>query len=80
MTFKSKLLSSLVPFFMLLISGQSWALKSTESPGPLSLAVVAPVVDCATLASADISAAVGSTTHITSPSQCPKAGRLPIPR
>jgi Tannase and feruloyl esterase len=66
MTFKSKLPSALIFPCLLLISSGSWAQKGAESSGPLDLAVVAPVVDCATLASADISAAVGSPTHITS--------------
>lgn len=37
-----------------------------EASGPGMLAVVTPVVDCSKLASADLSSAVGSSTHITS--------------
>jgi hypothetical protein len=58
MTFKSKLLSAFTLMFM--ASGGSWAQKTAESPLPVDLAVVAPVVDCGALASADISAAVGA--------------------
>lgn len=64
MTFKSKLLFALT--LMFLASGGLWAQETAESPRSPNLAVVAPVVDCATLAAADISAAVGSPTHISS--------------
>jgi Tannase and feruloyl esterase len=65
MTFKSKLLSAITLLFALLINGRSWAQKTTEFPAPLNLAVIAPVVDCKSLVSADISPAVGSPTHIS---------------
>lgn len=40
--------------------------QSRSSAGPARLSVVEPVVECSTLATADISAAVGSPTHIAS--------------
>jgi Tannase and feruloyl esterase len=74
-TFKSKLLPALT--LMFLASGGLWAQETAESPRLPNLAVVAPVVDCATLASADISAAVGSPTHISSAMPVPEGRPAP---
>ena len=78
MTVRSKLLSAVA---LVLVSSGTGGLRAQqpgELSGPLKLAVVAPVADCATLASADISAAVGAPVHINSALRFPKAGPLPI--
>jgi len=51
--------------------------QSPTQPGPAVLPVVAPVVECSTLAAVDISAAVGSPTHITSAAPVPDGKPAP---
>ena len=53
--------TSLLTFSQVPASGSS-------SARPLNLPVIAPVIDCAALASIDISAAVGAPTHIAAAS------------
>lgn len=72
MTVRSKLLSAFALVLMLMGIGGLRAQQPSELSGPLKLAVVAPVADCATLASADISAAVGAPVHINSASPVPE--------
>src|ERR1700689_2326824 len=77
MTMRSKLLSAFALVLVLLGAGGLQAQQPSELPGPLKLAVVAPVADCATLASADISAAVGAPVHINSASPVPEGRPAP---
>jgi hypothetical protein len=56
------------------------ALAQEPSPQLAALSAVAPIVDCAKLSAADISAAVGAKTHITSAQPMPDAKPAPYCR
>src|ERR1700744_3016115 len=77
MTVRSKLLSPVALVLVLLGTGRLRAQQPGELSGPLKLAVVAPVADCASLASADISAAVGAPVHINSAPPVPEGRPAP---
>lgn len=83
MTMRSRLVFSLISAALLSILGGSQALSAQEASvpvkpvGPVVLASVAPVGDCANLASADISSAVGAPTHITAATAVPDGKPAP---
>lgn len=59
---------------------QDASMKTSPDPHIAALNVVAPVVACESLAQADISAAVGAETHITSAVSVPEASPAPYCR